>query len=134
MKMKTKKMINYKSIFVSDGQKDTMQFKVIGEYIENEKTMIRFSHEDLHVQIAYKNDDIYLKNNDSLLHLNKDVMIENDYKVAYGSFVLKTKVLMFEANDSHIKLKYELYQQNTLVSTVYILVGMSDIEEEMLIN
>ena len=134
MKMKMKKMINYKSIFVSDGQKDTMQFKVLGEYIENDKTMIRFSHEDLHVQIAYKDEDIYLKNNDSMLHLNKDVIVENDYKVAYGSFILKTKVLMFEANDSHMKLKYELYQQDILVSTVYILIGMSDIDEELVIN
>ena len=92
MKMKMKKMINYKSIFVSDGQKDTMQFKVLGEYIENDKRLIRFSHEDLHIQIAYKNEDIYLKNNHSLLHLNKDVMIENDYKVAYGSFVFSTKL------------------------------------------
>ena len=132
--MKMKKMINYKSIFVSDDQKDTMQFKVLGDYIENEKTMIRFSHDDLHIQIAYKDDDIYLKNNDSMLHLNKDIMVENDYKVAYGSFVLVTKVLLFETNESHLKLKYELYQKDTLVSTVYILVSMSDIEEEMVVN
>ena len=132
--MNMKKMINYKSIFVSDDQKDTMHFKVEGEYIEKEKTMIRFSHEDLHIQIAYKNDDIWLKNNDSLLHLNRGIMIENDYKVAYGSFTLITKVLLFEANENHLKLKYELYQQDTLVSTVYILVGMSDIDEEMLIS
>ena len=132
--MKMKKMINYKSIFVSDDQKDTMHFKVEGEYIEKEKTMIRFSHDDLHIQIAYKDDDIYLKNNDSMLHLNKDIMVENDYKVAYGSFVLVTKVLLFEANESHLKLKYELYQKDTLVSTVYILVSMSDIEEELVVN
>jgi hypothetical protein len=129
-----KKIINYKSIFVSDGQTDSMKFKVIGDYIVNEKTMIRLSHEDLRMQIAYKDKDIWLKNNDSMLHLNVDMMIENDYKVAYGRFILVTKVIMFEADESHLKLKYELYQADTLVSTVYILMSMSDIDEQILVS
>lgn len=132
--MNMKKIINYKSIFVSDGQTDSMKFKVIGDYIVNEKTMIRLSHEDLRMQIAYKDKDIWLKNNDSMLHLNVDMMIENDYKVAYGRFILVTKVIMFEADESHLKLKYELYQADTLVSTVYILMSISDIDEQILVS
>ena len=127
-------MINYKSIFVSDGQKDSMQFKTVGEYIVSEKTMIRLEHEDIRMQIAYKEKDIWLKNNDSMLHLNVDMMVENDYKVAYGSFTLVTKVLMFVANESQLKLKYELYQGDSLVSTVYILMSLSNIDEEILVS
>ena len=132
--MNMKKIINYKSIFVSDGQTDSMKFKAIGDYIVNEKTMIRLSHEDLRMQIAYKDKDIWLKNNDSMLHLNVDMMIENDYKVAYGRFILVTKVIMFEADESHLKLKYELYQADTLVSTVYILMSISDMDEQILVS
>ena len=134
MKMNMKKVINYKSIFVTDGQKDSMQFKTVGEYIESDKTFIRFEHDDLRMQIAYKNSDIYLKNNNSMLHLNSEVMIENDYNLAYGSVVLVTKVLLFEADENHLKLKYELYQADTLVSTVYILMTMSDEEAEISVN
>ena len=132
--MNMKKVINYKSIFVTDGQKDSMQFKTVGEYIESDKTFIRFEHDDLRMQIAYKNSDIYLKNNNSMLHLNSEVMIENDYNLAYGSVVLVTKVLLFEADENHLKLKYELYQADTLVSTVYILMTMSDEEAEISVN
>ena len=129
-----KKTISYKSIFVSDGQKDSMQFKTVGEYLSGDKTVIRLVHEDLRMQISYKGKDIWLMNNDSLLHLNEDVMIENDYRVAYGSVVLITKVLMFEKDESHMKLKYELYQSDVLVSTVYILLGMSDVDEDIVVN
>lgn len=132
--MNMKKTINYKSIFVNDGQKDSMQFKVIGEYIVSDKTMIRLEHEEMRMQIAYKNSDIYLKNNNSMLHLNTDIMVENNYTLAYGSVILVTKVLLFEADESHLKLKYELYQSDALVSTVYILMSMSDVEEEMIVS
>ena len=134
MEMNMKKVINYKSIFVTDGDKDSMQFKTVGDYSVNDKTHIRLQHEDLRMQIAYKNSDIYLKNNNSMLHLNSEIMVENNYNLAYGSVVLVTKVLLFEADDNHLKLKYELYQADTLVSTVYILMTMSDEEEEISVN
>ena len=51
-------------------------------------------------------------------------MKSGTYNVQFGTIRLKTKLLKFEANDSLIKMKYELYDQSGLLQTAYMLMNI----------
>ncbi len=59
-----------------------------------------------------------------MLKFDFDKEVWNQYQLPYGLVPLKTKLLKFEANEDRIKMKYDLYDQNGLISTAYILITM----------
>ena len=93
------------------------------------ETSLKFDIPENTIDISYNQDEIILKYGQSCLKLNLHKEIWNQYQLPYGQAILKTKVCLFEANDHHIKLKYELYDQQSFISTVYILITMSSMEE-----
>ncbi len=123
------KYIQYKAIFKQNGETETIQYHANGIFHQGKKTSLKFDIPENTIDISYNQDEIILKYGQSCLKLNLHEEIWNQYQLPYGQAILKTKVCLFEANDHHIKLKYELYDQQSFISTVYILITMSSMEE-----
>ena len=67
---------------------------------------------------------MHLQHGNSLLKFHKEKPLWNQYQLPYGSVALKTKLLKFQNNQDSMKMKYELYDQHGLISTVYIMITM----------
>ncbi|MDE6953151.1 MAG: DUF1934 family protein [Erysipelotrichales bacterium] len=128
--MYKRKHIKYKAVFKQNGQTDTIEYNEIGVLFIGDVVRLNFEVEGTTIDISYKDKDIILKNGNSLLKLNRDHDTWNDYQLPYGSVPLKTRVYSFEANEDRIKLKYELYDQHSLISTVYMMIQMIPVSVE----
>lgn len=118
------KRIHYKSIFKQDGQTETIEYKAKGIVHRDKETHICFKSDDMDIQISYGENGITLNQGVSSLRFDYQKELWNEYQLPYGEVLLKTKLKMFEANDDCFKMKYELYDQNGMISTVYILITM----------
>ncbi|MCD8028183.1 MAG: DUF1934 domain-containing protein [Erysipelotrichaceae bacterium] len=109
--------VHYKAIFVTDNDKDTIEYKEIGKL---EKNNLSFNN----INIYYDDYKIILKNGSSslLFHYYKDTY--NQYDVGYGKVNMTTRLLKFTKNDHTIKMKYQLLDHGDIITTVYILVEM----------
>lgn len=118
-------LIRYKMIFKNDYGNDTVEYKNVGVVLDNGTSKsISFNCEAGTIEIIYNKDEIILNNGNSRLCFYYHKERWNDYNVQFGSIKLKTKLLKFEANDSIIKMKYELYDEGGLVSTAYMLMNI----------
>ena len=118
------KNIHYKSIFKQDGQSETIEYKSKGILHVGQKTQLSFDTKEGTIEITYGKEGIILKHGISMLKFDFDKEVWNQYQLPYGLVPLKTKLLKFEANEDRIKMKYDLYVQNGLISTAYILITM----------
>lgn len=118
------KQVHYKSIFKQDGQTETIEYKERGVFHTGEQTHLSFTTSDGTIDIRYDKDGIILQHGKSQLRFRFEKEMWNQYQLPYGMVALKTKLLKFEANDSCIKIKYELYDQSGLISTAYIYITM----------
>ena len=125
--------MRYMAVFLSGEDKQSLKFSTVGDLMVSDRTIIQMDHEDMHIEIDYHGDDLYLKNNGSILHLNTKRSIQNQYMTAYGALDLKVKVESFDINEKRMKLKYGLYD-TSLISSVYILITFNDVEEQILVN
>ncbi len=116
-----KSKVYYKAIFVSGDDKQSIQYIEEGHYkYHNDKHIVNFRHDDLHIKIKYDTKEVELINNASTLRMIKDQEVFNQYKSDYGYIDLKTNIVKIEADEHMLKLIYELYNNNELVSTVYL--------------
>ncbi|MEG0277146.1 MAG: DUF1934 domain-containing protein [Coprobacillus sp.] len=127
------KRIHYRSIFKSEDQNETVEYKSKGIVHIDKDTHIQFKSKGNLIHITFNKDKVILRNNDSILELSKDKEVWNQYQLAYGSVALKTKLLLFEESEDKVKIKYELYDETALISTVYILMTLMpcDIQEDL---
>lgn len=123
------KQIIYKSIFIDNNQKDVVQFKAIGNVKKGDMTTISFEHDGKKMEIKFDDCQVFLKNDQSTLRLIKDRMVSNYYLLPYGEVSLKTKLLNLQYTDNHLGIKYELHDNNALISTVYITINMISLEK-----
>ncbi|MFV0393354.1 MAG: DUF1934 family protein [Coprobacillaceae bacterium] len=127
-----KKTINikYNSIFKYETHKETIQYKEIGTYEKTNKgTFIKFSSKETKIQIRMHQDTVWLMNNQSELQLVKGKRIKNKYATMYGDINIDTYMETFEDN-GNIKIKYQLLDQNSCISEVYILIHIQNMELE----
>jgi len=127
--MNQNKLIQYKAIFKQNGDTESIQYQSKGIFQSGKETRLTFDIPENTIDISYSGHKICLKYGYSILNLDLEKEIWNQYQLPYGSVLLKTKVLLFEANHQHIKLKYQLHDQQALISTVYILITMSSLED-----
>lgn len=127
------KRIHYKSIFKTDDQSETIEYKAQGIVYIDKDTHIQFKAEENLIDIIYNIDKVVLKHNHSILELSKDKDVWNQYQLSYGSVALKTRLILLETTQDRIKIKYELYDEVALISTVYILITLlpCDLPEEL---
>lgn len=118
-------LVRYKMIFKNDYGNEIVEYKNVGIALDNGSSKsISFDCEAGTIEIIYNKDEIVLNNGNSKLGFYYNKSRWNDYNVQYGTLKLKTKLLKFEANDSLIKMKYELYDQGGLLSTAYMLMNI----------
>lgn len=125
--MYKRKHIKYKAVFKQDGNIDTIEYNEIGTLFMEQMMKLCFQVNGVDIEISYQDQKIVLKNGNSILNLHRDHDVFNEYQLPYGSVPLKTRVHKFEANEERIKLKYELYDAHSLISTVYIMVQMTPV-------
>lgn len=119
------KNIHYKAIFKQEDQKDTVEYKAKGKfYLKDKELKLHFVVDKHVIDISKENDSISLTHDQSTLKLNTEHMETTSYHLPYGNVQLKTKVLMFEASEENIKMRYELYDYKGLISTVYIFINL----------
>lgn len=118
------KYIHYKSIFKQGDQNETIEYKSKGIVSYQNGAHIHFETEHGPIHIQYDDHEVVLKNGESRLMFHDQKDVWNDYKLPYGSLSLKTKLLSFEASEERIKMKYELYDAQGCISTVYILIRL----------
>lgn len=124
MLMYQTKQIYYKTIFKSQGESETVEYKAVGVFHKEEKMHLYFDTKDGTIHIIYDDNGVELKHGQSVLYFQYDKEVWNQYQIPYGELQLKTKLLLFEANEQRIKMKYELYDFQGLISTVYMFVQM----------
>ena len=56
-----------------------------------------------------------------------DDEIVNEYETDYGVVLLKTKLISYQY-ENPLKLRYELYDGNNLISSVYLMVSYLQLE------
>ncbi len=118
------KQIHYKIIFKLDGQSETIEYKSIGVLLRDQNTHISFETKDGVIDLIYDDNQVILKQGESVLNFLFDKETWNQYKLPYGDVSLKTQLIKFNANDDCIKMKYELYDQGGLISTAYLLITL----------
>jgi len=118
------KQIIYKSVFKNGDDKETVEYKQTGIVKHGQKTLISFKAEGQVIEISYDEEEVILKNNQSVLRLKQGRDILNEYELPYGTVMLKTRMLSHKFNENHFQLKYELYDGNVFISTVYIVINM----------
>jgi len=121
-----RKNIYYKSIFKQDGQTETIEYKCQGNVFKQDQYIhIAFESKGNQIDIAYNDKEVILQNNKSKLYFDFHKKIWSNYQLPYGIARLGTRLLVFEVNSDRLKMKYELYDQQGFISTVYILVTMT---------
>ncbi len=118
------KKIVYKSVFQSEESKDIVKLEGIGNVIYNDMIRISFQDKGSVIEIRYSDEKLVLKNNESVLHFKRNKMVLNRYQMMYGEVFFKTKLLQLKYSDDFVGIKYELYDDNGLISTVYITINM----------
>ncbi|MCD7839815.1 MAG: DUF1934 domain-containing protein [Erysipelotrichaceae bacterium] len=113
--------VHYKALFITDNDKDTIEYKEIGKLEKNKLTFKDIS-------IYFDNYKIILKNGTSSLLFNFYKDTYNQYDVGYGKVNITTRLLKFTKNDHTIKMKYQLLDRGDIIMTVYILVEMISYE------
>lgn len=128
--MKKTIQIKYNSIFKYETHKETIKYKEIGIYEQNDQgTFIRFKNKDVHILIQIQDDTIWLTNNQSTLQLIVGQRVTNRYVTMYGDIHLDTFMESFEDN-GNIKMKYRLLEGEQCISEVYILIHIQVVENE----
>jgi Domain of unknown function (DUF1934). len=118
------KKIVYKSVFQSEESKDIVKLEGIGNVIYDDMIRISFQDKGSVIEIRYSDEKLVLKNNESVLHFKRNKMVLNRYQMMYGEVFFKTKLLQLKYSDDFVGIKYELYDDNGLISTVYITINM----------
>lgn len=118
------KHVYYKTIFKQDGQSETIEYKAQGVLSKGQETHLSFSIQDDTIHIFYDQESVTLNHGHSTLKFDFQGEIWNQYELPYGTVPLKTKLLLFEANDDRIKMKYELYDHQGLLLTAYVLITL----------
>ena len=130
MKMKQRKQVYYKCIFKQDEQKETVEYKEEGVLSIGKTSKLTFQTQDMVIHITYNDKEIILSHGQSVLRFDYQKDVYNDYQLPYGCVSLKTRLLSFVADDDRIKMKYELYDQQGLLLTAYLLVRLLPMEYE----
>lgn len=116
--------VNYKAIFKYPEHKESISYKEKGYFQQTNTTKsIIFDSKQDHIEIHIKQQEVHLKNNHTTLRLVKDHKITNQYQSAYGMMELITKLILLEDGNT-IKIKYQLFDHQAMISEVYILITM----------
>lgn len=120
--MKEAIYVNYKAIFKYPEHKETISYKEKGyfQHVNNTK-IITFDSEQDHIEIHLSKQEVHLKNNHTTIRLVKDRKILNQYQSEYGVMELITKLILLEDGNT-IKIKYQLFDYQSMISEVYILI------------
>ena len=121
-KMKEIIKIKYRTIFKYEEHQEVVKFDEKG-YLEKleDCQVISFKGDSL-IKIKLRQDEVVLHNGDSILRLALDCDVLNDYQTEFGSVSLTTRLVQYEIGNT-IKIKYELYDGNSLVSNVYMMLS-----------
>ena len=105
------KQIHYKAIFQNNQNQNKVEYCRIGNYEYQESLHhLSFDIEETPVHISYNEHQVKLVHGTSELNFKKDIEIANSYQTPYGNIEI-----------------YDLYQDNHLITTVYLLVKFEDI-------
>lgn len=119
-------LVKYKMIFKYEYSNESVEYKGKGVLLNGTSTTLSFDCEAGTIEVIYNDKEVILNNGNSKLSFYYNKERWNDYNIQYGVVKLKTKLLMFEANDQSIKMKYELYDQGQLVSTNYMIINIQN--------
>ena len=123
-----KKHFSYKAIFTSNGQKEKVEMEADGSYFSSPYRIL-FNYQQTHIEIEVNSKNILLKNNDSLLNLNTEQVVFNNYKLPYGYTHFKSRVDLLEYNEDYLHLKYTLFDDVSEITQAYIIITIKDILE-----
>lgn len=119
--------VKYRSVFKYDNHQETIKFDTNG-YLKTTSNgkMISFKG-DKEIKIEIMLDKVILHSGKSMLHLVLNDEIVNEYETDYGVVLLKTKLISYQY-ENPLKLRYELYDGNNLISSVYLMVSYLQLE------
>lgn len=121
-------IVQYKAIFQQDGQQDTIAYKAQGKLHQKEETTtITFKHDQEIIEIQYDLQHVILKHGQSLLYFQYDQDCFNQYQLPYGTINMTTRLLKFSTVHQNIHMKYQLLQQNEIISTVYLMLQVQEL-------
>lgn len=114
--------VKYRSIFKYENHQEVIKFDEKGYLEENENHQVISFINDKLIKVEIKKDEIVLYHGTSVLRLVLGEDILNDYATEYGVFSLKTRLIHYEVGNT-IKIKYELYDGDNLISQVYMMLS-----------
>lgn len=119
--------VKYHSVFKYDNHQESIKFDTNG-YLENQDDckIISFKR-DTEIKIKIMDNKVILHNGKSILHLALNDEILNEYQTEYGVVLLKTRLISCESGNP-FKIRYELYDEENLISSVYLMVSYLKLE------
>lgn len=126
-----RKKIYYHCVFDYGTHKDSLSYQELGSYEQQSHDhLVRFHTKDGAMQLRYNDEEVYLTHGDSHLMFALNQMIENVYQTEQGSIPLKTEIQSLDGNEERLKFIYSLYQGDNLISHVYMMVRMENLDED----
>lgn len=120
--------VKYRSIFKYENQQESINFDTNGylNRLDDKHLEISFVA-DKQIKIEIENEQVILHNGNSVLKMQLGKDIQNNYQTEYGSVLLKCRLLSLQS-ENPLKLKYELYDGEELISSVYVIVSYFKLE------
>ncbi len=123
--MTNKIEISYTAIFKYDTDRQKYQYQGEAWYEKkDDSVVISFVDGENKTSLRVQEQAVYLQNNASCLQLQKGVIVHNQYQTMYGAMHIDGRLETVEIGDT-IKIRYQLLDQGSLLSTVYILITFS---------
>ncbi len=107
---------------VSEGNKDSVEYNVTG-VIQQKNGLERIvftNQQKVEFEISYDKTTLQLRQNQSFLKMDLHQLVYNLYDTPYGKIELNAKLLKLEKKSNILNIKYELYQGDYHVSTIYM--------------
>lgn len=120
------KEIKYKTIFKQDGHTETLEHQGEAKVKYGDTMHIAFHMNEDDVHIKSCENEVELINGDSKLKLVKDNIVSNEYVIPYGTTLIRTKLVSLQVSEDVFKMKYELYDQEDLIMSTYMMIKLKD--------
>lgn len=122
--------LKYQSIIINEhNQKEVIKYHKEGHYkIEDDSYELIFNlEENYHVHLLFSKEEVILKYGNNCITMRLDQKIENLYHTMYGQIPLDFHLKKYNFKNNHFKIVYELYQNTSIISKIYLTILISRI-------
>ncbi len=122
------KKIKFQSITKNGEDSSKTEFTTQGTMDEDgDRQIIYFSYSSINFEITVDKNQLVLKQNDSIMTMKLEEACFNLYQTQYGYIPLDCRLTRLAKKDTGLQIRYELYNDEELLSKVYMMLTFLDL-------